>query len=1147
MLASALAAVRRHTQIDFTGYKRATVMRRIMRRMALRHLPSMSEYADLLVQDHGEADALAQDILIHITSFFRDPGAFEALAQHVFPALRKASEENATIRIWVPGCSTGEEAYSLAICVLESLDGQEHAVSIRIFGSDLSEPAIETARAGFYPDSRLESVAPERLSRFFERVEGGYRVSKRVRDLCVFVKHDVTRDPPFARLDLVSCRNLLIYLDAELQHRILPMLHYCLNKPGYLFLGSSEATGAFGDLFAPLDSEHRIFVKTGASRRLVYPLKPDREPTRIPSLAGLDERRQPAREAQRQADHVLLTRYAPPGVVVNERLDIVQFRGRTGSFLEAPPGQPQINLLRMARQGLVAHLHEALENARAQSAPIRREGIRLTEADRIRVVNLEVVPLAGIAESTERYFLVLFEEVTSREAAAAEPAPASPMSARTDEELLRLKAELVATRDYLQALIDDHQSATDELGATNEELVAANEELQSINEELESAKEELQSTNEELGTVNDELRNRNQELDLVANDLVNILESVEIPVIIVDQFLRVRRFTPTARTISNLIPGDLGRPIEDVKLKVKVDDLAARIKETIELITPREWEVQALDGRWFRLQIRPYRTVDNRLDGAILSFVDVHVLKLAVQGAESTRDYARGIVETVPISLVVLDTSLHVVSANHAFYHDFEVSPDATEGIGFFDLSDGAWDAPALRQAVEGSLAAHARFRDLAIQREFPRVGRKDLTIAGCPIQRGEQGAMLLLAIEDVTARRMLEASEKQARLEAEQANRAKDLFLATLSHELRTPLTAILMSAQVLQRTATQDPRVQRASAAIERAVGNQARLVDDLLDISRIVSGKLLLALEAVDLASVVHGAVDVARGAAEAKGLDLKVAIHGALDPIHGDAARLQQVVANLLNNSIKFTPRGGNIAISLEAIEGYAQITVTDTGIGFAPEILPHLFDRFVQAESAMSRSYGGLGLGLAIVRHLVEVHGGEVRAESPGEGRGATFRIRLPLAAHGVAPGASVPSTVARSIAGVRVLLIEDDEDTRNAFAMMLHELGAEVRAAASAAEGMAAVEEFRPRVIFCDVAMPGEDGYAFIRKLRSQGPNRGGQTPAAALTALAGEQDRTRALDVGFQMHLTKPISSARLAAAVGVLSAWTPQADSAR
>jgi two-component system CheB/CheR fusion protein len=1152
VLASALAAVRRHARIDFTGYKRPTVMRRITRRMALRDRRSLREYADVLAQDPREAKALAEDILIHITCFFRDPAAFEALEQQVFPELRARAEADEAIRVWVPGCSTGEEAYSLAICLLELMDGQ-HGGSIRIFGSDLSERAIETARAGVYPESRLEKVSPERLSRFFERCEGGYRVSKQVRELCVFVKHDLTRDPPFARLDFISCRNVLIYFDSELQRRILPILHHCLNKPGYLFLGGSEAIGGFGDLFVPLDKDHRIFLKIGESRRMVFPVALGREVEGRMQHSAPAERAQPAREAQKLAEHLLLARYAPPGVIVNDRGEIIQFRGRTGAFLEAPSGQPQTNVLRMAREELVAHLHAALEVARAQSVTVRQEGVRIAEGSGTRDVTIEVVPLAGIADPGERYFLILFESPVAREDAAAEPsrqpAPAQPgpRVARADEEAQRLKVELIATRDYLRTLVSEHQSTTDELGAMNEELIAANEELQSTNEELESAKEELQSTNEELSTVNDELRIRNQDLDLVANDLANVLESVEIPVIIVDQSLRVRRFTPMAQTISSLMAGDVGRPIDHVNFKVKVDDLVARIRDTIDKVTPREWEVQSLeDGRWFRLQIRPYRTADDQLDGAILSFVDVDVLRRAVQQAESARDYARGIVETVPIALVVLDSSLRIVSANSAFYEGFAATPEAAGGAGFFDLAAGAWDVPDLREAIERSLLAGSRFRDLEVLCEFPRGGRKNLSLTGCPIRWGDGSSMLLLAIEDITDRRMLEASEKQARLEAEQANRAKDLFLATLSHELRTPLSVILMSAQVLQQSAADDARIQRASLAIERAAGNQARLIDELLDISRIVSGKLLLDLQPVDLATVVNNAVDIARTAAEAKGVDLQVTIHDSLGPIHGDPTRLQQVVANLVNNSVKFTPSGGKIAVGLDAIDGQARITVTDNGIGISPEILPHLFERFVQADSSMTRVHGGLGLGLAIVRHLVEVHGGEVSAESPGEGQGATFRVLLPLAAKDAVPAASVPRTVARNIAGVRVLLIDDDDDTRGAFALMLHGLGAEVRAAGSAAEGLAAVDAFRPHVILCDIAMPGEDGYAFIRKLRSLPRDRGGQTPAAALTALASEEDRQRALSAGFQMHLAKPIDVARLAAAVGVLSAWTQPAGPA-
>jgi two-component system CheB/CheR fusion protein len=833
-------------------------------------------------------------------------------------------------------------------------------------------------------------------------------------------------------------------------------------------------------------------------------------------------------------------------VVVDERGNVVQFRGRTGELLEQPPGQPQLDVLKMAREGLVIPLREALDTARSQSVTVRKQGLAVTslEGAETLTIDLVVVPLAGATDHANRYFLVIFENAdVERAPVHAPPAPADARG-RPEADLARLRSELATTRDYVQAITSEHQDTTEELAAANEELIAANEELQSTNEELQSAKEELQSTNEELTTVNDELRNRNLELDRVANDLVNVLESVQIPVIMVDQALLVRRFTPTARQISSLLPEDCGRSIDDVKLKVRVDDLTDRIQRTIETMSPQESEVQALDGRWFRLQIRPYRTADNRLDGAILSFLDIDVLKHAVQEAEHARDYAQGIVETVPMSLVVLDATGRIVTANPTFHRNFALPPNATERRVLFELAEHAWDVPALRAAFERSLVAREPFRDLEVQAVFPDGSRRILSVAGCPLHGPGGDLMVLLAIDDITGRRMLEASEKQARIESEQANHAKDLFLATLSHELRTPLNAILLSAQILQRTAQDDPRIQRASAAIERAVGNQARLIDDLLDISRIVSGKLMLDLQAVDLATVVQSAVDVGRGSAEAKGIDLDLELPDSIGPVHGDPVRLQQVVANLLNNSIKFTPRGGRIVVRLEAREGQARLTLRDTGAGLRAEMIPHLFDRFVQAESAMTRAHGGLGLGLAIVRHIVNVHGGEVSAESPGEGRGATFTVTLPIAAREVTTTPARQRTVARSVGGVRVLLIEDDDDTREACATMIEDLGADVRAAASAAEGLSVVQAFRPQVILCDIAMPGEDGYAFIRRLRSLGRERGGETPAAALTALAGEEDRRRALEAGFQMHLAKPIDADRLAVAIGTLSGPPPRRE---
>jgi two-component system CheB/CheR fusion protein len=498
------AALRRHVGVDFSSYKRTTVSRRIARRMALRRVADVQQYASVLGDDPDEVRALAQDMLIHVTSFFRDPEAFEALKSHVFKDLvqRKAADD--FIRVWVPGCATGEEAYALAICLLESLDEVDKHVGIKLFGTDLSTDAIDTARLGVYSESSLAELSPERLSRFFERVDQGYRIGRLVRDMCVFVKHDLTRDPPFAKLDLISCRNVLIYFDADLQRRVVPMLHYCLNPHGYLFVGKSEAITGFADLFAPVDKDHRIFTKTGNSVGLTYPPPPGSDAELKLSDSRPPQRRHRAREAQSQADHLLLTRYAPPGVIVNDRFEVIQFRGRTGGYLEPAPGQPQANVLRMARGGLAAHLHEAVERAKSEASTVRKEGLRVKLGSEIQIVDVEVVPLAGISDESEPYFLILFE------AAGARPAPerSSAGTLESDQSLQeivaeaeRVKAELVATKDYLQSIISEHQSTADDLAAVNEELVAANEELQSTNEELQSAKEELQSTNEELSTV----------------------------------------------------------------------------------------------------------------------------------------------------------------------------------------------------------------------------------------------------------------------------------------------------------------------------------------------------------------------------------------------------------------------------------------------------------------------------------------------------------------------------------------------------------------------------------------------------------------------------------------------------------------------
>ncbi len=1136
----ALSLVRGHSGIDFSTYKPSTLARRIARRMALRQVPDLHEYERILEKEPVEARALSHDFLIHVTGFFRDREAFEALAQRVFPDVAKSKPRGAPLRVWVPGCSTGEEAYTFAITLVESLRDARPDLEVQIFASDLSERAIDVARAGLYPESAVSDLGPERVQRFFTHSGQGYQVARNIRDLCVFVVHDLVRDPPFARLDLISCRNVLIYFGADLQQRLMQAFHSCLNRPGYLMLGRSETVVAARDLFTPVVPEHRIFAKTGEGRRVSFPLAPGRAGHGLAGAPAPSAGARPAAEAQRQADHLLLARFAPPGVVVNERMEIIQFRGRTGDFLEPPPGQPQANLLKMVREGLHAELRKAVNEAKQRGATVRAAGLRVAPGDP-RQVSMEVIPLLGVHDAEERYFLVLFQEVASPAAAPAAPRESEGrVAGAVEQEYQGVKQELAATKQYLESLVEQHRASDDEFATVNEELIAANEELQSTNEELESAKEELQSANEELTTLNEELRNRNAELDRVANDLTNVLDAVEVPVVIVDAERRIRRFSPGKLGLLNMIPSDAGRPIDQIKLDVEIPDLDGRVAEVIARGQAHEWEIQDRAGHWFRMQIRPYRAADRQLDGALLAFVDIHVLKLALAEAEHARDYARSIVESAQVPLVVIDGDLRVVSVNPALGEMLGSRSRLAPGDEIFAAHEGIWNVGRLRHLAEQARTSVAHPASIELEVDLPGLGKRILSVTARRITWPGGIPMVLLAFEDLTDRRRIEA-ERAARVSAEEANRAKDFFLATLSHELRTPLSTILIQSQVLGRVAASDPRVDHATAAIQRAVMIQTRVVEDLLDVSRIVAGKLRLDQRVVDLCDIAQEAVDLARSAASSKSVQLVAAVGSSGTRVYGDPARLLQVLSNLVGNAVKFTPPGGKVSVSLERSDGTATISVTDTGVGIRPEFLPQVFNRFSQANSTSTRPQSGLGLGLAIVRHLVELHGGSVGAESRGEGQGATFWVRLPIiqgAGLEVARDRRVPSA---NVTGVRVLVVDDDEDTRESILTLLAQRGAVPRGARSAAEALDVFAEFDPDVLLSDIAMPDEDGFSLIAKVRALPPERGGRVPAAALTALAGLDDRDRALAAGFQEHIPKPVDVHDLLRSIARLASSPP------
>lgn len=1143
------AFVRSKTLVDFSEYKRGTIERRTARRMALREQDDLESYLRLLQSDDGEALALCRDVLIHVTSFFREPGSFEALAKNILPPLLKSRPRSVPIRAWVAGCSTGEEVYSLAMTLLE-VAGDEPR-SIQIFGSDVSESAVEKARAGVFSDASLRDLSEEMRRKYFVKLDQGYRVTKQVRELCVFVRHDLARDPPFARLDLVSCRNVLIYFGPALQKRVMATFHYCLNQPGFLALGRSESIAGYGQFFTPVDRENKIYSRTSARSVLQFAPTGKSWPSHpnLLSRTPLDVVRAPF-DLSRHVDRLLLAKYAPAGVIVNEKLEVVQFRGRTGRFFEPAAGQPQTNVLKMAREGLLPPLRAALAEAMKQKATVRKKGIELHErgGEGVRF-DLVVMPLASLNGSSERLYAVVFEELAAPAARRASRAGSAKNPARS--EVMALRREKQAAKDYMQSLLEEHGRVNDELGSANEELISGNEELQSMNEELQTAKEELQSANEELTTVNDELHSGNRELNTANSDLVNLLNTVEIPLVFLDAARKIRRFTPQAQSIFNIVANDVGRSINDIKPKVDAPDLDGQIAWSIENVTVRESQIQDQSGRWYRMQIRPYQSGEGRVEGAILSLVDIDVLKRHADQAEWSRDFAVSVVDAVLVPLVVLDEELRVISANDAFYETFGGTRAETETRSLFALAGGQWNIASLRGSLKDLFARRTPFQNLEVEGEFPRVGHGTMSFSARSVHFRDSRPLILLAVEDVSGRQQVEAERQRllaaaqrAREGAEQANRTKDAFLATLSHELRTPLATMLMNAQLLRHGGLARPQVLRASEAIERSAKAQSQLIEDLLDVSRIVTGKLSLDLRQLDLPEVVAAALEAVALPAERRKISLETRLDKTAGPIFGDSLRLQQMISNLLTNAIKFSPEGGTVMLELERADAEAILRVSDTGTGIAPQFLPFVFDRFTQQENSSVRRFGGLGLGLSIVKHIVELHGGKVRAESDGVGKGAVFTVRLPLlpaeaevAIRRPPPIPVRPAADLSALRGLRILVVDDDAETLAAVCEMLRLNGAEVTPVRSAAQALLFAQKSGLQLIISDIAMPGTDGYSLIRSIRALPTAEQANVPAIALTAAAGVKGRERSLAAGFQEHLEKPVDIDRLARAVLDLS----------
>jgi two-component system CheB/CheR fusion protein len=755
-LAKIFKILHKQTRVDFSHYKFNTIRRRVGRRMLVKRAVTLKDYVQVLDREPDEARELYRDLLISVTNFFRDPPVFEALTELLRERLKKRASSE-PFRVWVPGCATGEELYSLAITLKELLDELDLNTPMQLFGTDISDVALDRARAGAYPDLITHDVSAERLRRFFVRVERGYQVSKPIRESCVFARQDITNDPPFAHMDLISCRNLLIYLDNLLQRKVLPIFHYSLNETGILLLGTAETINSASDLFAVVDKQNRIYSRKVAPVRLTLNLTANRTGEREPDIVKV-RITSSGLELQKKADLVLQSKYSPPAVVIDSDMEILHFRGRTGFYLEPVPGQASFNVLRMAREGLVSHLRKLIESASSQNVSVRESGIAIDFHGDRREIAIEVTPIPG-AEASERYYVVAFQEgrlpaAPSRPAVLA-PADANDYTASLEATNQDLERQILELREQLRNAHEDHEAHAEELRASNEEVRSANEELQSTNEELSTTKEELQSANEELTTLNEELQTRNIELNTSNSDFGNLLTAVDVPFLMVDNELRLRRFSAASEVVLGVRALDVGHPVTHLTGRIDLQDLQPRMRSVIETLRVEQLEAQDMNGHWYSVSIRPYRTVDNRIDGAVMIFFDIDILKKTLRATEEARDFAESLIETVREPLVVLDADLRVQRATSSFYETFQVSRTETEGRFLYDLGNGQWHIPRLRELIGDALFRNGSFQDFEIEHIFPHIGRRRMRLNARRFSpEGEQQRRILLAIEDITERR---------------------------------------------------------------------------------------------------------------------------------------------------------------------------------------------------------------------------------------------------------------------------------------------------------------------------------------------------------------------------------------------------------
>lgn len=1113
------------TAHDFLHYKKATVLRRIERRMQVTGVPSLAEYLKLLQERVEETPKLLSDMLIGVTQFFRDKEAFASLEQNVLPKLFKSlgPSPDTPLRAWVAGCSTGQEAYSLAMLMSAQAETMTPPHKIQIFATDIDEAALSVGRTASYPLAISADVPESMLHAYFSREDNEYRIRKDIRDRVLFAVHNILRDPPFSRLDLVSCRNLLIYLDREVQQDVLRMFHFALKPGGVLILGSSESADACPKLFQVVDKRNRIYVARETPTKLSH--LPDITDGTLGHVRPIPATGTPPRHAKISYSAVhqrALELYAPPSVIVDANSDIVHISDRAGRYLRFTGGEPSRNLPLSVYPELRTELRTAMFQALHTRKSVEARRVKMNFGDRPTYVNMVVRPFRH-EESASDYMLVLFDEIED----VMSPEGSAITASGSAAVLTQLEAELQGTKDQLQATIEQAETSTEELKASNEELQAINEELRSTTEELETGKEELQSVNEELITVNAELKTKVDETAKINDDLQNLIASTDIATVFVDRMMRIQWFTPRASDIFNVIPSDAGRSVLDITHRLDYPDLAKDASGVFDSLRPQEREVRSHADRWYLARLLPYRSAEHRIEGAVLTFIDITDRRKAEDRVRLGEAHLKLMTESArDFAIMTLDSSGTITNWNIGAEIMFGYTQDEAVGKGIdiiFTDEDVKAGMPQkeLNRAKEIGYAPDERWHK-----------RKNGRLVYCtggvnrmddPVYQG-----YAKIVRDVTDLKLRDA-EQESRLDRAHADSVlKDEFFAIVSHELKHPLNLIQLNAELLARM----PAVRNAAPAaratdlIQRSVRGQARIIDDLLDLSRLRSGKLALNRSVFDLTAIAKNILEVLKPVAEAAGVELHsefdatLAVHLNADPL-----RIEQIIWNLLNNGIKFTPEGGRVTLAL-AVEGTrVRLDVSDTGRGIDPKFLSRIFDMFTQADVRQkSGATPGLGIGLAVVSQLVEAHGGTIQVRSDGLGSGAKFTVWFDLAG-GEREDAAPSACEAMSLQGLRVLLVDDSQDVLHVMRELLEMEGAHVIAVNSGQRALQAMANAEAEfdLLLSDIGMPDMDGYTLMRTIR--GMDKGGALASIALTGFGAKEDMREAVSAGFTAHISKPVA----------------------